>query len=130
MNAIAWAGSAAGIVVALITLYGTIRTAKVARLSNDRMQAIDGWKEWREDAQALRRERDELNAQIKTIRSECERIASELDAVEQRLDGCVLWIKAVIPALQDAGMSYPPIPRGITDTDPGMSFRRPRGPRI
>lgn len=130
MNGPAWTGLISGIMIALIALVGTIRTARVAKLSNDRVAAIDGWKEWREDAQKLRAERDELATQIKTLRTECERIATELDAVEQRLDGCVSWIKAVIPALKAAGMSYPAIPRGITETDPGFPpIRRRDGPR-
>jgi seryl-tRNA synthetase len=135
MNTAAWTGLISGAVVALIALYGTVRTAKVAKLSNDRMAAIDGWQQWRTDAQELRKERDALNERIGKIKAECDQradeLATELALVEARLDGCVIWIRAVMPAMRDRGIAYPPIPAGITDTDPGFPpvRRLPRGPR-
>jgi hypothetical protein len=138
VNATAWSGLIAGIVVAIIGAYGVVRTAKVARLSNDRMAAVEGWKEWRNDAAALRVERDALAAKHRQdmldlgnqLRTECgiraEQLAQELAIVETRLEGCVTWIRAVVPLMAAGGVPYPPIPRGITDTDPGLRpVRRP-----
>jgi len=130
MNATAWSGLIGGIVVAMISVYGVVRTAKVARLSNDRMAAIEGWKEWRADAAALREERNKMAEEIARNKAECDQIADqlrrELRIVEDRLEGCVDWIRAVVPLMAAAGVPYPTIPKGITDTDPGMpAVRRP-----
>lgn len=117
-----------GVMVALIGGWATYRTAKVARMANDRTAAIEGWQQWRIDAQELRKERDALAAAIAKNRRDCEeatrRVKDELRIVERRLDGCVEWIRAVIPVLKAQGIPYPPVPKGITDTDPGMTAYR------
>lgn len=120
------------VAVGFLTFLAAWRTARVARLSNERMAAVEGWQEWRKDAQALRTEREEMlqrHRQEMTqlgeqVRVECgirvTQMSQELALIEARLEGCIAWIRAVIPALRSAGISYPPIPRGITDTDPGL----------
>lgn len=113
----AWTPTVGGILIAVIGAWATWRTARVARLANDREAAIDGWQQWRADAQALRADRDALLRDIAKIRR-------ELDVVEERLEGCVDWVKAVIPVLKAQGIPFPPPPPGITDTDPGL--RPPR----
>jgi hypothetical protein len=125
---VVWIPAAGGILVALIGMWGVIRTAKVARLSNDRMAAIEGWKEWREDAKRLREENAQLNAQIKQIREDCtgreQRLADELELVEARLDATVAWVRMILPVMRQRGVTFPPPPRGITDTDPGLPLAR------
>jgi hypothetical protein len=112
---------AAAIIVGTLGLVGVLRTASVARAVHNRQTAIEGWQQWREDAKALRAERD----------SERERHQREMDAlrtellgdcesrVETRLDATVDWIRAVVPIMRAKGIEFPPPPRGILDTDPG-----------
>lgn len=114
-----------GVVAAVLTLVGVLRTQRVAASSNDRTAAMEGWKQWREDAMSLRKERDEdragfraeLAATTERIRGECEaqvrELSRRLDAVmtehgrtEERyrretasmqstIDALVRWIRTV-----------------------------------
>jgi hypothetical protein len=122
-----WLPVFGSIVVAVIGAWATWRTVRVGRMTNDRQAAIDGWQQWRTDAQALRTERDALAARIDQIKADCDdranQLAKELGEVERRLEGCVEWIRAVMPALNAQGIPFPPVPSGITDTDPRL--RRP-----
>jgi hypothetical protein len=133
---------AAAIIVGTLGLVGVLRTASVARAVHNRQTAIEGWQQWREDAKALRAERDsererhqrEMDALRTELLGDCEsrvgrvseRIdqlvenhARELAAVETRLDATVDWIRAVVPIMRAKGIEFPPPPRGILDTDPG-----------
>jgi hypothetical protein len=112
---------------------------------------------WRQDAVLLRaqmkEDREQAEAEIKRIEerltAECDgkvgalnqrldemirtaammegRHRRELTAIEIRLEGTVAWIRAVVPIMREQGITFPAVPPGIIETDPGGMYAvRPR----
>ena len=138
------------VLVGLLGLIGVWRTARVARQANDRSTAIDGWQEWRNDAKALREERDAERARYEAklveldrrLTAECdgkvrllddrltamitdyaraeERHRREMLMVHSQLEQTILWIRRVVPIMRERQLPFPDLPPGILDTDPGV----------
>jgi hypothetical protein len=122
----------------------TARTARRAADATERMEErkLDAstWKDqyegWREDALKLRELRDADQARYEADRERWEtkindcvekidRMQAQLAVVAREraqeqayLDALVAWCRIVVQLLRQAGVAYPPVPPGITDTDP------------
>jgi hypothetical protein len=122
----------------------TSRTARKAAQATERMEErkLDAstWKDqyegWREDALKLRELRDADQARYEADRERWEtkindcvekidRMQAQLAVVAREraqeqayLDALVAWCRIVVQLLRQAGVAYPPVPPGITDTDP------------
>jgi hypothetical protein len=134
-------GSVAAVIIA--NRY-TARTARRAADATERMEErkLDAstWKDqyegWREDALKLRELRDadqaryendrahweaklnECNAKIDQLQQQMAVVARERVQEQAYLDALVAWCRVVVALLRQAGIAYPPVPPGITDTDP------------
>jgi septal ring factor EnvC (AmiA/AmiB activator) len=123
-----WIPTLGVIVVGCLALAGVLRTAQVAQETRRQSAVMGGWEQWRKDAETLRKERDEeRDRHSKIIDDTLTEHRRELDAVEKRLDATVAWIRQVIPILREHGIPFPPQPKGITDTDPGLRVYRGSG---
>lgn len=127
------------ILVAMLGLVGVVYTVRGARDANQRSEQTVAWKaqidalqkradSWRDDVDALRADRDEDRArhaeEIAAVREDLTKIQKQ--ATEDRLARYELvhWARAVMALLRQAGITFPPPPPGVADTDPGLTTVR------
>jgi uncharacterized membrane-anchored protein YhcB (DUF1043 family) len=145
---VAGIGALVSIAVAIIANRYTSRTARQAQETTaeleDRKLDASTWKEqyqgWKDDAIKLRELREQDRKDFETSINECKGLINELRAQidwmkEDRMrDQAYLysvnaWCRAVVVLLRDAGIPYPPPPRGLDATDPhGFPAQPPPGP--
>ena len=147
MNAsiiVATIGLIGSVTAVLIANRYTARTARRAAETTERMEErkLDAstWKDqyegWREDALKLRELRDADQARYEADRlrweakiNECaikvDQLSGQMAVVAREraqeqayLDALVAWCRIVVQLLRQAGIAYPPLPPGVSDTDP------------
>lgn len=91
---------------------------------------------WKADAIALREQRDADQQRYEADRNRFEQrfaeMAQEMEGLKARVstltreraeeqayvEALIAWCRVVVRLLQQAGIAYPPLPAGVSDTDP------------
>lgn len=128
--------------VAMISLAGVVYAARSSRAANARSEVTKTWQaqldalqravdgarmradSWRDDVEALRADRDEDNArhaeEIAAVRGDLEKVKEQATQDRTARHELVSWARAVIALLRGHGITFPPPPPGVSDTDPGL----------
>lgn len=123
----------------------TARTARAAQQTTAEIEAkkfdAASWKDqvdsWRADVKELREQRDadarrfaeqlgRMQGRIDELAATVERQAGEIMRDRQHVTALVSWGRQVVALLREAGITFPPPPPGVADTDPGLRRARTR----
>lgn len=123
--------AAIGSVLAVgITGWFGFRGARAAQAQAGSLAAqnreLDQVKLWRDDVEALRRQRVEDEARHKQEREESARqiegahqriteLSRRVEMAERREEALLRWARRIVEQLQDTGIPFPPPPPGVID---------------
>lgn len=71
----------------------------------------------RKDREEFETRLSEMNTRMTVIATEHDQYRRERSFLQQQVDSLVMWSRAVVRVMRNAGVQYPPPPSGV-DTDP------------
>lgn len=71
-----------------------------------------------EDKEAFEAHRKDCAERISLLEDEQRRLRRERNTLSGRVDDLILWSRAVVRVMRNAGITYPPPPPGVDSTDP------------